>query len=392
MHARGSLLGRLHPRPPPSLSAGRCLPSYRLPRASAAALVARPTGGLLASTARHHHSRGALSLALRSAGGAGARRWHSTSSSSSSAGGEDEAKAGAEEEEHERPYFEEIANKATILNEIDHALGVAKPPALEYIYVQPAVAFRFSRNSASSQNPYGHAAIRYSFRSEDGKGYEQYVMNVVGLATHPLINFLSPEDYLYGDPATPGSEQGGAYNRAIMGIRIEEWPDDKIKAMHKLFLEVKRRNEHEKTAAFSLLRFPFLNFLRLFGEKGNCAYWTSKGIVESGLLARPTIWPKYIFIKLFLQVGRVLPPREVNIVQYKSLKRKQPKGWLTPIYYLLGQGEFFDLGTLANAVVKISPADNKAVVQTKAPDHPFWAKMRDATVPGSAPSTPKPLN
>ena len=32
--------------------------------------------------------------------------------------------------------------------------------------------------------------------------------------------------------------QGGAYNRAIMGIRIEEWPDDKIKAMHKLFLEV----------------------------------------------------------------------------------------------------------------------------------------------------------
>lgn len=339
-------------------------------------------------------SSGALSLALRGVrcgGCAGARRrWYS---SSSSAGGEDEAKAGASnEEEEERPYFEEIANKATILSEIDHALGVSKPPALEYIYVQPAVAFRFSRNSASSQNPYGHAAIRYSFRSEDGKGYEQYVMNVVGLATHPLINFLSPEDYLYGDPATPGSEQGGAYNRAIMGIRIEEWPDDKIKAMHKLFLEIKRRNEHEKTAAFSLLRFPFLNFLRLFGEKGNCAYWTSKGIVESGLLARPTIWPKYIFIKLFLQVGRVLPPREVNIVQYKSLKRKQPKGWLTPIYYLLGQGEFFDLGTLANAVVKISPVNNKAVVQTKAPDHPFWAKMRDATVTGSAPSTPKPLN
>lgn len=111
----------------------------------------------------------------------------------------------------------------------------------------------------------------------------------------------------------------------------------------------------------------------------------------------------------------MLPPREVNIVQYKSLKRKQPKGWLTPIYYLLGQvlldhdqyakcvarannniprmqGEFFDLGTLANAVVKISPVNNKAVVQTKAPDHPFWAKMRDATVTGSAPSTPKPLN
>jgi hypothetical protein len=51
-----------------------------------------------------------------------------------------------------------------------------------------------------AQNPYGHAAIRYSFRSEDGQGYEQHVMNVVGLATHPLINFLAPEDYLYGTP------------------------------------------------------------------------------------------------------------------------------------------------------------------------------------------------
>lgn len=94
-----------------------------------------------------------------------------------------------------------------------------------------------------AQNPYGHAAIRYSFRSDDGKGYDQYVMNVVGLATHPLINFLKPEDYLYGivstqkltfvgagtdlticwragDPATPGSEQvpgsmgGGGLNRS----------------------------------------------------------------------------------------------------------------------------------------------------------------------------------
>jgi hypothetical protein len=61
-----------------------------------------------------------------------------------------------------------------------------------------------------------------------------------------------------------------------MGIRIEEWPDDKIKAMHRHFLEVhslfdlllplycrertnavsarpqiKRRNEHDKTVQSS---------------------------------------------------------------------------------------------------------------------------------------------
>ena len=65
-----------------------------------------------------------------------------------------------------------------------------------------------------AQNPYGHAAIRYSFRSEDGKGYEQYVMNVVGLATHPLINFLSPEDYLYGS-VTPAPSK-----RDVVAVKL----------------------------------------------------------------------------------------------------------------------------------------------------------------------------
>lgn len=45
----------------------------------------------------------------------------------------------------------EIKNKGTILQTIDEIAGVTKPPALEYLYVQPAATLRFSRNSASSQ-------------------------------------------------------------------------------------------------------------------------------------------------------------------------------------------------------------------------------------------------
>jgi hypothetical protein len=271
--------------------------------------------------------------------------------------------------------FSEISNKATVLSEIDHALGRSQPPALEYLYVQPAVTFRFSTNSASAQNPYGHAAIRYTYKGE------QIVMNIVGRVPGlPLVNFLSAEDYLYGDPLRTqeiGSEQGGAYMRSIVGLRIENWPEENIEKLHHYYQQVKQRNM-VKEANFSLMWLPLLNALRIFGEKGNCAYWTSKGLVEAKLLKRATMWPKYIFLKLFLQEGRAVEEGNMNIVLYKSLLKNQPKGWLTPLY-LWQQGPFFNLGSLANVVVTIDPNANKAIVKPRANVQSFWLQVRNST-------------
>ena len=51
----------------------------------------------------------------------------------------------------------EIKNKDTILSEIDKTLGRNKPPAIEYIYVNPVQSFKFRFHklftSDSSQNP-----------------------------------------------------------------------------------------------------------------------------------------------------------------------------------------------------------------------------------------------
>src|SRR5690606_30443917 len=62
------------------------------------------------------------------------------------------------------PRGAEISNKYTILEEIDEALGVSKPPAVEYIFVQPYsdmsvpyLKFGFGRN------PYGQYAPPFSF-------------------------------------------------------------------------------------------------------------------------------------------------------------------------------------------------------------------------------------
>ena len=56
---------------------------------------------------------------------------------------------------------EEVANKYSILPQIDRALGHHSPPAVEYIFVEPYL------NSSGplfkvSANPYGHASVRYT--------------------------------------------------------------------------------------------------------------------------------------------------------------------------------------------------------------------------------------
>lgn len=55
-----------------------------------------------------------------------------------------------------RHRFIAFVNQGTILQEIDKALGVKKPPSVEYIYVNPAKKrFGLFFTSESSANPYG---------------------------------------------------------------------------------------------------------------------------------------------------------------------------------------------------------------------------------------------
>ena len=57
--------------------------------------------------------------------------------------------------------------------QVDAALGVHKPPDLEYLLVRPAASFSIF-GYGLSYNSYGHAAVRYRYKGRD------LVMNICG--------------------------------------------------------------------------------------------------------------------------------------------------------------------------------------------------------------------
>ena len=123
------------------------------------------------------------------------------------------------------------------------------------------------------------------YQTSNGK---QWVMNIVGKPGRNMVNFMKPTDYLFGNPSENerlGSEQGGVYERSIVGFRLENYDLKKIDKMHQYFENLKHKEEN-KEVKFSLICLPSfiqIPFITKAYEKGNCAYWTSKGMV-AGIL------------------------------------------------------------------------------------------------------------
>lgn len=79
-----------------------------------------------------------------------------------------------------------------------------------------------------------------------------------------------------------GAEQGGAYNRRIIGVRIENVSADDIRDMHYFFERLHRKTQ---LGSFDLFFGPVFNWMRKWvpagyqwAERGNCARWTSAGL------------------------------------------------------------------------------------------------------------------
>jgi len=132
---------------------------------------------------------------------------------------------------------------------------------------------------------------------------------VVGKPGKRMVNFLTAEDYLFGDPTrcsiNEGNEQGGIYSRTIHGFRFEEWPEQYISQMHNFYKDAQERGDNER-AKFSIIFGPIYNMMRRvnlgMAERGNCSYWTSSGFVKGHILNKATMWPKYANMKLYTKV------------------------------------------------------------------------------------------
>ena len=280
--------------------------------------------------------------------------------------------------------YRPVANINSVFNEIDDSLGVSQPPSIEYLYVVPHVALSLSklwilgRGVYSSSNPYGHSALRYT--TSDGK---QYVMNIVGKPGCRMVNFLSPTDYLFGDPSVTchlGSEQGGVFHRSIIGFRMENYPKDRIDKLHQYFIDLQEREIKKREVKFNLMALPGwirIPFITKAYERGNCALWTSKGMVQARIFKKATIFPKYIFVKLYtiaiqsygwygmyaVKKNQLLP--RCNIVSYNQViiddddddnnkdKKPQPVGWTTPLLFTRSNRNFRNLKKFAHCQVDL---------------------------------------
>jgi len=216
----------------------------------------------------------------------------------------------------------EISNKGSVLADIDRVIGVNKPPDIEYLFVLPYVRWRlYWLKWGFAGNYYGHAAVKYI----DPETGEQVVMNISGSTESPdMVNFLKAEDYLFGTHCfEKGGTQGGVYNRNIISVRIENVPRQQIKDMDYFYKKL-QRNQLQSVAKFSLLFGALWNWLAEYlpvdvAERGNCAYWTSKGLVEAQLLRFPSLIPKRVLVNLFERCGQK-DKDNVHVISYKRIK------------------------------------------------------------------------
>ena len=173
-----------------------------------------------------------------------------------------------------------ITNKHTVLDQVDAALGLDRPADIELLLADhlSCVDSTLQRALHGTILRYGHVAVKYT--TSDGT---QRVMNILGtldapgahththamhtqcthththvrarahahahahahatLAGSRMVNFVPPSEYLYGTAGFDTfSQQGGAYNRNVVGVRIERVAPGATDAMHAYFLALDARS------------------------------------------------------------------------------------------------------------------------------------------------------
>jgi len=263
-----------------------------------------------------------------------------------------------------------LANKGSILDELDRSLGYSAPPAVEFIFVENVLP---DFGSSWIGLGFGHAALRYTLPSG-----EQRLVNITrggagGVETStPLVQFFEdPADYLFG---TEG--QGGIFSRSICLVRVQHWDPDSVLAMDHWLRGVAHAFQRENEHALARVSFnhcgALMDALRLIfgleeqGITGNCSNWTSNALLLGGLTKRQHSFPKAIVADM---VDHLILDRERNqgrqggvhvayLDRAGGLRRPVPsklrrRAWHSMVapFYFLKTWLYWDLRRFADVVV-----------------------------------------
>ena len=261
-----------------------------------------------------------------------------------------------------------ISNLKTVLNEIDTLIdpNTSSPCDVEYLWVEGSFPGNFL----------GHSAIAYT-HPETGA---RTVMNIVGKATNHMVNFTSQREYIFGLEDLEKGEQGGIYNRTIYGLRIEKVPAQDVLAMHYQYVALQHESRAGRAtfniaagAGIPLLRSVLnraLPFVDNGARLGNCALWTSMGLVRAGLLPRTSLFPKHMMARLLMTTS----PTNMNLVKYckvtavpchRLFPNAHPpcRGILTPLHVALSY-IYRNLDSYVNYTVSVTdPHTHRADVK-----------------------------
>ena len=251
-----------------------------------------------------------------------------------------------------------VKNHHQILPQVSALTKAGDQPtkhSVEYIFTKPSwrvVKVKFlNLDVPISLNPYGHSVIRYTIDNND------VVMNICGLKEQKLVNLFDPTDYLFTDKIEGGNEQGGVFNRSFLGVRIDNLDIETSHKLHYYYFDLSLRHARGEVK-FTLFSHLFLNpFRKWFGliERGNCAYFTGKGLERAGIIKKTSSWPLFLWFKVLISQLAYNNHKNVNVISYRSVNYKsEPKGaFLRPFYGLLnGYHGLWHLDKLANITVK----------------------------------------
>ena len=160
---------------------------------------------------------------------------------------------------------------------------------------------------------------------------------------------------------------------------MENVSDESVQAMDKYFTNLSRAEVAGK-AGYSMIAFMLSNYFSWYwGENGNCAYWTSQGLVQAGLLDGNSAFPKVVFIKLYFKQLQLHKWRRLNpychIVFYHAAddpRDRPPTGWLHPGHWRSAHSSIFNqLSRFAHAIVRVDTNTGVASVSRRRPWRPF---------------------